>query len=137
ANTAKKFGIDPKVAMLSFSTKGSGKGGTVALSHDATVIAKELAPELKLDGEMQFDAAVSPVVGQLKFPGSPVAGHANTFIFPCIEAGNIGYKIAQRLGGFAAYGPILQGLNAPINDLSRGCDAEEVYQMSIITAALA
>ena len=137
AKTAKTFGIDPKVAMLSFSTKGSGKGGTVALSHDATVIAKELAPELKLDGEMQFDAAVSPVVGQLKFPGSPVAGHANTFIFPCIEAGNIGYKIAQRLGGFAAYGPILQGLNAPINDLSRGCDAEEVYQMSIITAALA
>ena len=113
AKTAETFGIDPKVAMLSFSTKGSGKGGTVALSHDATVI------------------------GQLKFPGSPVAGHANTFIFPCIEAGNIGYKIAQRLGGFAAYGPILQGLNAPINDLSRGCDAEEVYQMSIITAALA
>ena len=137
AKTAKLFGIDPKVAVLSFSTKGSGKGGTVALSHDATAIAKELAPELKLDGEMQFDAAVSPVVGQLKFPGSPVAGHANTFIFPCIEAGNIGYKIAQRLGGFAAYGPILQGLNAPINDLSRGCDAEEVYQMSIITAALA
>ena len=137
ARCAKIFGIDPKVAMLSFSTKGSGKGGTVALSHDATVIAKELAPELKLDGEMQFDAAVSPVVGQLKFPGSPVAGHANTFIFPCIEAGNIGYKIAQRLGGFAAYGPILQGLNAPINDLSRGCNAEEVYQMSIITAALA
>ncbi len=137
AKTAETFGIDPKVAMLSFSTKGSGKGGTVALSHDATVIAKELAPELKLDGEMQFDAAVSPVVGQLKFPGSPVAGHANTCIFPCIEAGNIGYKIAQRLGGFAAYGPILQGLNAPINDLSRGCDAEEVYQMSIITAALA
>lgn len=136
SKTAETFGIDPKVAMLSFSTKGSGKGGTVALSHDATVIAKELAPELKLDGEMQFDAAVSPVVGQLKFPGSPVAGHANTFIFPCIEAGNIGYKIAQRLGGFAAYGPILQGLNAPINDLSRGCDAEEVYQMAIITAGL-
>ena len=137
AKTAKVFGVDPKVAVLSFSTKGSGKGGTVQLSHDATVIAKELDPELKIDGEMQFDAAVSPVVGQLKFPGSPVAGHANTFIFPCIEAGNIGYKIAQRLGGFAAYGPILQGLNAPINDLSRGCDAEEVYQMSIITAALA
>ena len=137
ANTAKAFGIDPKVAMLSFSTKGSGKGGTVQLSRDATAKAKELAPDLAIDGEMQFDAAVSPVVGQLKFPGSPVAGHANTFIFPCIEAGNIGYKIAQRLGGFAAYGPILQGLNAPINDLSRGCDAEEVYQMSIITAALA
>ncbi len=137
AKTAEVFGVDPKVAVLSFSTKGSGKGGTVQLSRDATAIAKELAPELKIDGEMQFDAAVSPPVGQLKFPGSPVAGHANVFIFPCIEAGNIGYKIAQRLGGFAAYGPILQGLNAPINDLSRGCDAEEVYQMSIITAALA
>ena len=137
AKTAEVFGVDPKVAVLSFSTKGSGKGGTVQLSRDATAIAKELDPELKIDGEMQFDAAVSPNVGQLKFPGSPVAGHANVFIFPNIEAGNIGYKIAQRLGGFAAYGPILQGLNAPINDLSRGCDAEEVYQMSIITAALA
>ena len=137
AKTAKVFGVDPKVAVLSFSTKGSGKGGTVQLSRDATAIAKELDPELKIDGEMQFDAAVSPTVGQLKFPGSPVAGHANVFIFPLIEAGNIGYKIAQRLGGYAAYGPILQGLNAPINDLSRGCDAEEVYQMSIITAALA
>ena len=136
ARTAKIFGIDPKVALLSFSTKGSGKGGTVQLSHDATIEAQKLAPELAIDGEMQFDAAVSPVVGQLKFPGSPVAGHANTFIFPTIEAGNIGYKIAQRLGGFEAYGPILQGLNAPINDLSRGCNADEVYKMAIITAAL-
>ena len=93
--------------------------------------------ELKIDGEMQFDAAVAPEVGQLKFPGSPVAGHANTFIFPTIEAGNIGYKIAQRLGGFEAYGPILQGLNAPINDLSRGCNADEVYKMAIITAGMA
>ena len=137
ARCAKIFGIDPKVAMLSFSTKGSGKGGTVQLSRDATARAKELAPELAIDGEMQFDAAVSPVVGQLKFPGSPVAGYANTFIFPCIEAGNIGYKIAQRLGGYEAYGPILLGLNAPINDLSRGCNADEVYKMAIITAALA
>ena len=137
ARTAKIFGIDPKVAMLSFSTNGSGKGATVPLSHEATKIAKEMAPELAIDGEMQFDAAVAPVVGQLKFPGSPVAGYANTFIFPCIEAGNIGYKIAQRLGGYAAYGPILQGLNAPINDLSRGCNADEVYKMAIITAALA
>ena len=136
ARTAKVFGIDPKVAMLSFSTNGSGKGGTVKLSHDATVIAKELAPEFDIDGEMQFDAAVAPEVGQLKFPGSKVAGHANTFIFPCIEAGNIGYKIAQRLGGYEAYGPILQGLAAPINDLSRGCNADEVYKMAIITAAL-
>ena len=134
ARTAEFFGIDPKVALLSFSTKGSGKGGTVQLSHDATIEAQKLAPEMAIDGEMQFDAAVSPVVGQLKFPGSKVAGYANTFIFPCIEAGNIGYKIAQRLGGFEAYGPILQGLNAPINDLSRGCNADEVYKMSLITA---
>ena len=136
ARTAKVFGIDPKVAMLSFSTNGSGKGGTVKLSHDAPYIAKEMAPEFDIDGEMQFDAAVAPEVGQLKFPGSKVAGHANTFIFPCIEAGNIGYKIAQRLGGYEAYGPILQGLAAPINDLSRGCNADEVYKMAIITAAL-
>ena len=137
AKTAKVFGVDPKVAFLSFSTRGSGKGGTVALSAEATKLAKELAPELNIDGEMQFDAAVSPTVGQLKFPGSPVAGHANVFIFPNIEAGNIGYKIAQRLGGYDAYGPILLGLNAPINDLSRGCNADEVYKMAIITAALA
>ena len=136
ANTAKVFGIDPKVAMLSFSTNGSGKGGTVKLSHDATVEAKAMAPDLLIDGEMQFDAAVAPEVGQLKFPGSPVAGYANTFIFPTIEAGNIGYKIAQRLGGFEAYGPILQGLAAPINDLSRGCNADEVYKMAIITCAM-
>lgn len=137
AKTAEFFGIDPKVAMLSFSTKGSGKGATVGLSAEATKVAKELAPELNIDGEMQFDAAVSPTVGQLKFPGSTVAGYANTFVFPCIEAGNIGYKIAQRLGGYEAYGPILQGLNAPINDLSRGCNAYEVYKMAIITAGMA
>ena len=137
AKTAKVFGIDPKVAMLSYSTKGSGHGPNVDMVVEATKIAKEMAPDLAIDGEMQFDAAVSPTVGQLKFPGSKVAGYANTFIFPEIQSGNIGYKIAQRLGGFAAFGPILQGLNAPINDLSRGCDADEVYQMSIITAALA
>ena len=137
ARTAKVFGMDPKVAMLSFSTKGSGKGGTVQLSHDATIEAQKLAPELAIDGELQFDAAVSPVVAATKCKGSKVAGQANTFIFPCIEAGNIGYKIAQRLGGYEAYGPILQGLNAPINDLSRGCNADEVYKMAIITAALA
>ena len=137
ANTAKIFDIEPKVAMLSFSTKGSGKGGTVELSQEATLCAQEMAPELDIDGELQFDAAVSPVVAETKCKGSKVAGQANVFIFPCIEAGNIGYKIAQRLGGFAAYGPILQGLNAPINDLSRGCDADEIYTMAIITAALA
>lgn len=137
AKTAKTFGIDPKVAFLSYSTKGSGKGPNVDLARNACEKAKELAPEFAIDGEMQFDAAVSPVVGQLKFPGSKVAGYANTFIFPEIQSGNIGYKIAQRLGGFDAYGPILQGLNAPINDLSRGCNADEVYTMAIITAALA
>ena len=137
ALTAQKFGIDPKVAFLSYSTKGSGKGPGPDLARNACAKCKEMLPDIPVDGEMQFDAAVSPEVGQLKFPGSPVAGYANTFIFPEIQSGNIGYKIAQRLGGFAAYGPILQGLNAPINDLSRGCNAEEVYTMSIITAAMA
>ena len=136
AETAKIFGLEPRIAYLSYSTKGSGAGEDVDKMRNACAKAKEAAPDLAIDGEMQFDAAVSPTVGQLKFPGSPVAGQANTFVFPDINAGNIGYKIAQRLGGFAAYGPILQGLNAPINDLSRGCNAEEVYQMSIITAAL-
>ena len=137
AKTASFFGIDPKVAVLSFSTYGSGKGGTVQLSHDAVLAAREKDPNLVIDGEFQFDAAVSPVVAMTKCPDSKVAGQANTFIFPLIEAGNIGYKIAQRLGGYEAYGPILQGLNAPINDLSRGCVAEEVYKMAIITAGMA
>ena len=136
AKTAKTFGIDPKVAFLSYSTKGSGKGENVDKVKNACDKAKAAAPELAIDGEMQFDAAVAPEVGQLKFPGSPVAGYANTFIFPTIEAGNIGYKIAQRLGGYEALGPILQGLAAPINDLSRGCNADEVYKMAIITAAM-
>ena len=136
AATAKRFGIDPKVAMLSFSTMGSGKGEDVDKVRNATAKAKAAAPQLALDGELQFDAAFSPVVAQTKCKGSPVAGQANTFIFPEIQSGNIGYKIAQRLGGFDAYGPILQGLNAPINDLSRGCNAEEVYTMAIITAGL-
>ena len=142
AKTAAYFGIDPKVALLSFSTYGSGKGGSVDLSHNAVAEAKALAAEQGLnpdnfDGEFQFDAAVSEVVAKTKCPNSKVAGKANTFIFPLIEAGNIGYKIAQRLGGYNAYGPILQGLNAPINDLSRGCNADEVYQMAIITAGMA
>ncbi len=137
ARTADFFGIDPKVAVLSFSTYGSGKGGTVQLSHDAVIEARKLDPELVIDGEFQFDAAVSAEVAKTKCPDSKVAGQANTFIFPLIEAGNIGYKIAQRLGGFEAYGPILQGLNAPINDLSRGCTADEVYKMAIITAGMA
>ena len=137
ARTADFFGIDPKVAVLSFSTYGSGKGGTVQLSHDAVIEARKIDPELTIDGEFQFDAAVSAEVAKTKCPDSKVAGQANTFIFPLIEAGNIGYKIAQRLGGYEAYGPILQGLNAPINDLSRGCNADEVYKMAIITAGMA
>lgn len=137
AKTADFFGIDPKVAVLSFSTYGSGKGGTVQLSHDAVIEARKINPDLVIDGEFQFDAAVSAEVAKTKCPDSKVAGQANTFIFPLIEAGNIGYKIAQRLGGYEAYGPILQGLNAPINDLSRGCNADEVYKMAIITAGMA
>ncbi len=119
ARTAEFFGIDPKVAVLSFSTYGSGKGGTVKLSHDAVIEARQMAPDLTIDGEFQFDAAVSEEVAKTKCPDSKVAGQANTFIFPLLEAGNIGYKIAQRLGGFAAYGPILQGLNAPIRPCRR------------------
>ena len=136
AKCAKTFGIDPKVAYLSYSTKGSGSGEDVDKMRRACEKAKLAAPELDIDGELQFDAAVSPKVAETKCKGSAVAGKANTFVFPDINAGNIGYKIAQRLGGFDAYGPILLGLNAPINDLSRGCNALEVYSMAIITAAL-
>ncbi len=136
AKCGRIFGIDPKVAFLSYSTFGSGKGEDVDLMRNACEKAKAAAPDLPIDGEMQFDAAVAPSVAKTKAPDSPVAGQANTFIFPDINAGNIGYKIAQRLGNFEAYGPILLGLNAPINDLSRGCNALEVYSMAIITAAL-
>ena len=137
ADCAKIFGIDPKVAFLSYSTLGSGKGEDVDKMRNAAAKAKAKAPELAIECEIQFDAAVDPRVARTKCPDSAVAGHANTFIFPDINAGNIGYKIAQRLGNFDAYGPILLGLNAPINDLSRGCNAMEVYSMAIITAALA
>lgn len=136
AKTAKIFGINPKVAMLSYSTLGSGKGESVNRVRSATEKAKAMAPELDIEGEIQFDAAISLEVAGTKCKDSTVAGYANTFIFPTINSGNIGYKIAQRLGGFNAFGPILQGLNAPINDLSRGCNAEEVYNMAIITAGL-
>ena len=137
AETAKLFGVDPKLAFLSYSTYGSGKGEDVDKMRNACAKAKAARPDLAIDGELQFDAAVSPRVAQTKCPDSVVAGRANTFIFPDINAGNIGYKIAQRLGGFEAYGPILQGLNAPINDLSRGCNGQEVYSMALITAGLA
>ena len=136
AATAREFGVDPKIAFLSYSTLGSGKGEDVDKMRHAFEKAHAASPELAMEGELQFDAAVSPRVAHTKCPNSPVAGHANTFIFPDINAGNIGYKIAQRLGSFDAYGPILQGLNAPINDLSRGCNAQEVYSMAIITAGL-
>ena len=134
---ARLFGIDPRVAFLSYSTDGSGKGEAVDKMRNAARKTKARNPEVPIDGEMQFDAAVSPRVAKKKFPTSQVAGNANTFIFPDINAGNIGYKIAQRMGNFAAYGPILLGLNSPINDLSRGCNATEVYSMAIITAAFA
>ena len=136
-NCARRFGIDPKVAFLSFSTKGSAKDDTVTKMQNATEKAKKKYPDIPIDGELQFDAAVAPNVAKQKTPDSPVAGYANTFIFPDINEGNIGYKIAQRMGNFEAFGPILLGLNAPINDLSRGCNAIEVYSMSIITASLA
>ncbi|MCM1244401.1 MAG: phosphate acetyltransferase [Roseburia sp.] len=137
AECAKIFGVDPKLAFLSYSTHGSGAGEDVDKMRNAAEKTKKVAPDLPIEGELQFDAAVSPRVARTKCPDSEVAGNANTFIFPDINAGNIGYKIAQRLGNFEAYGPILLGLNAPINDLSRGCNASEVYSMAIVTAALA
>lgn len=137
AECAKIFGVEPQLAFLSYSTHGSGSGETVDKMRNAALKARKRYPDLPIEGEMQFDAAVSPRVARTKCPESEVAGHANTFIFPDINSGNIGYKIAQRMGNFDAYGPILLGLNAPVNDLSRGCNASEVYSMAIITAALA
>ncbi|CAM3370929.1 phosphate acetyltransferase [Streptococcus pluranimalium] len=137
AQTASIFDIDPKVAMLSFSTKGSGKSPQVDKVAEATKLAKEMAPELALDGELQFDAAFVPRTAAIKAPDSDVAGQANTFVFPDLQSGNIGYKIAQRLGMFDAIGPILQGLNKPVNDLSRGSSADDIYKLGIITAAQA
>lgn len=139
AETAKNIaGLDPRVAMLSFSTKGSGNDDkyfkSVPKMQEATALAKADAPSLKLDGEFQFDAAIAPEVGALKAPDSTVAGKANVFIFPNINAGNIGYKIAQRLGGYMALGPICQGFAKPINDLSRGCNSDDVKAVVAITA---
>ncbi|WP_125573317.1 phosphate acetyltransferase [Levilactobacillus huananensis] len=135
AHTAKVFDIDPKVALLSFSTKGSAKGDMVTKVQEATELAHEAAPDLAVDGELQFDAAFIASVAAQKAPDSKVAGHANVFVFPELQSGNIGYKIAQRFGGFEAIGPILQGLNKPVSDLSRGCNEEDVYKVAIITAA--
>jgi phosphate acetyltransferase len=137
AKTAEMFDIDPRVAMLSFSTNGSAKSPETEKVTEAVTIAKEKAPQLTLDGEFQFDAAFVPSVASKKAPDSVLKGDANVFIFPSLEAGNIGYKIAQRLGNFEAVGPILQGLNAPVNDLSRGCNEEDVYKLALITAAQA
>ncbi len=139
AETAKNIaGIEPRVAMLSFSTMGSGNDHkffkSVPKMQQATALAKAAAPDLKLDGEFQFDAAVAPEVGKLKAPDSPVAGNANVFVFPNINAGNIGYKIAQRFGGYMALGPICQGFAKPINDLSRGCSSDDVIAVIAITA---
>ena len=137
AHCAKNFGIDPKIAFLSYSTKGSGHGEDVDRMRNAANKAREEFPELQIEGnELQFDAAVSPRVARQKCPGSEVAGYANTFIFPDLNAANMGYKIAQRMGNFEAYGLILLGLNARINNFSWGCNALEVYSMAIITAAL-
>lgn len=135
AKTANMFDIEPRVAMLSFSTKGSAKSEETDKVSEAVAEAKRRDPALVIDGEFQFDAAFVPSVAKSKAPGSPIQGDANVFIFPSLEAGNIGYKIAQRLGGFEAVGPILQGLNKPVNDLSRGCNEEDVYKLALITAA--
>lgn len=137
AKTARLFDIEPRIALLSFSTKGSAKSPVVDKVKEAVELAHELAPEERLDGELQFDAAFVPDVATKKAPLSQIAGQANVFIFPELQSGNIGYKIAQRLGGFEAVGPVLQGLNQPVSDLSRGCDEEEVYKVALITAAQA
>ncbi len=129
--------IDPRVAMLSFSTKGSAKHENVTKVQEATKMAKELAPELELDGELQADAALVASVGQLKSPGSKVAGHANVLVFPDLQAGNIGYKLVQRLAGAEAIGPIIQGLAKPVSDLSRGCSVEDIVSVVAITAVKA
>lgn len=137
AQTARLFDVDPRVAMLSFSTKGSAKSPETERVVEALEIAKEKDSSLVIDGEFQFDAAFVPSVAAKKAPDSVLKGDANVFVFPSLEAGNIGYKIAQRLGGFEAVGPVLQGLNRPVNDLSRGCSADDVYKLAIITAAQA
>jgi phosphate acetyltransferase len=134
AETAKRFGLDPKIAMLSFSTAGSAKGPEVEKVQQATALVRSRRPDLAVEGEVQVDAALMDQIGALKDPGSPVAGHANVLIFPDLESGNIGYKLVERLAGAKAIGPILQGLNKPVNEVSRGSSAEDLVNLAAITS---
>ena len=135
AEFGEKLGVVPHVAFLSYSTHGSGKGEDVDRVREAVAIAKKQDPQYAIDGELQFDAAVSPVVARTKCPDSDVAGQANMFVFPDLNAGNIGYKVANRLGNFSTYGPVILGLNQPVNFMTRGANADQTYVLSLITAA--